>query len=456
MDRYSPGIARRLTLAAAFLALGGSISIAAPPEATLADGKHVVQFLQAGTTLKYTTDGPIEEFLRQNLPTFLAMKLDKPLKFELGVKENPAGQPCLFFLFRMRNPEGLKFHEVMGVFSTIEIEDSHGFVYQSITPMGGSSVGFIQTYVESFPRRDAKFRAKCYEAQSRRVLFDVEVDNPLPPAVIPQWEVESLPVSKTSGPVTVQLKGLHVETGKWIGPTLPGGQFNREIVVPDTEVTLTDLKWRKHQVHVELEDATGNRTDGQILSPFEPSWKLRLSLRREKDAEFDATEQWTLDPVPSPLELEAQPINLKKEVDGIPLEVAFVSSAGSVGENGSGGYEIDSPPARSMAMAGPKGGAVSTPARPRKSLPFKSFMPQFVFFQPREAAYDLIAVVTDQLGRVLSSDVVQLNPYKDRWWRSVAFRPLPDTKTVQLKIIANRSRDFEFVVKPVKAGGAKD
>ena len=69
---------------------------------------------------------------------------------------------------------------------------------------------------------------------------------------------------------------------------------------------------------------------------------------------------------------------------------------------------------------------------------------------------ELIIVVKDQAGRKLPTKGGNSTSYSGGpWLRTVQFEPLPETTEVQLEVIVNRGRTFEFLVAPRKPDAKK-
>jgi hypothetical protein len=436
-----------IAVAAGFvLWLGSTLDRTSSIKVPLSDGKHQVEFLDSGTAINYTSDTPTKAFLRKWLPRWLQGRLGPVSTFNTGAANNAAGKPELRLAFQASAIEGgspftENFH------SRIETDDSNGFTY--VVPSSGYSsfgTGILIFSLDSFPRRDKSFPMRVYEKDTHKLLFNLTIANPVYGETISEWPPETVPATKTADPVTVTLNELKVERQSWENPNLPK-DFHPLVINPDLTITVSDPKWEKNRRYYSIADATGNVGFNEILSPFEPCWKLRVGVLRTDESEFAPHEIWTLDPVPVLTSPGFKALGLKKTVDGIPFEVPFVSTAGRVRiESGVtsfvDGSEKDSGSSTSSGTQTVNGKTVSY-------LEYQDDRSRFLVSLPQSVNTELIMVVKDQDGLVLSDrNQSSMSGNGGVWTRSVRFTPQSDTETVQLSIIVNRSRDFEFFVKP--------
>jgi hypothetical protein len=416
-------------------------------EATLSDGS-IMRFEKVGLgAIKYDSYSSIKAAIAPYVPLQFQSRLGLRVQgtfnippHEIGLVLSNSTEPG------QKRPADDNYH-----WSRIEFVESTGFVFKerasnlsagSASDTSGRSRGMYCTTWGPFPRRDPVLHLRLFEADTERLLFDLHTPNPGYQATFADWTAEPVPMSQTMKPLTVTLKN---------GPANIPTNFLRD---DDLEIVSTDPRWTaiRPQRNFWLTDATGNKADEfTTLSPFEPAWKLHVRVRREASAEFDAGEVWRTKLIALPAAVTAERLALRQTVAGVELSATALCSAGEVSEEN--GLLFIKPTKRSGHSSTVSHG--STNGVP--SWQIDSGVP---FFMLTHSALDedseLIVNVRDQADRKIwtgaSSGTSETNGVKSR---CVQFEPLPDTTEVQLEVIVNRGRTFEFLVAPRKPDAAQ-
>ena len=297
--------------------------------------------------------------------------------------------------------------------------------------------------MKRFPRRDPLLQIRCYEAQTDRLLFDMKVPNPGYQSSVSEWSPEALPASKTSPPVTAVLKHG------------PDDFFVNYLRDDDLEVTSTNPSWTLSQLQRSawFSDATGNRTDGLVaeLSPFEPAWKLTVQVRRNAMARFAEGESWRSGLVKLPAEFTAEKLASKQTVAGVDFDAIWLCSAGTMHDHGE--TVTVHPSASEHFNQGDRNGIRILDFH--RSTGFPSVIHSghpFLWL-----AHPILAGNTELLITVRYQNGVNISEEKNgsisrvgKVTRLIQLKPTPETTDVQLEIIVNQGRTFEFLVAPPK------
>lgn len=408
-----------------------------PPshEATLSDGT-VVRLVKVGIgIIPYDSYPPLKALVADSVPNRFQSRLGTRIKTTHTCQPHEIG---LVFLHRTKDDQPK--NDPQQFLSRMEFIDSKGFVF-NVRVSGYGSYGGVMLIDEGpFPRRDPTLHMRLFELQTDRLLFDLHVPNPGYKPTFDEWVPEPVPATQTAAPVTVTLKR---------GPADIPAKYLRE---EDIEITSTDPRWTatRPQRHVWLTDATGNKAyQFSDLSPFEPAWKLHVRVRRNAAAEFSPDEVWRTKLVTLPAALTAERLKLGGVAGGVEFSTNYVTSAGEVHDDGT---ELTVTPAsggNSSSSGTMKGKAYTTVDSP---LPFFQLSHSML-----DEETELVIVVKDQAGRTLTNDRSNSVTYGTSGIssRRVQFQPTPETTEVQLEVIVNRGRTFEFLVAPRKPDATK-
>ena len=408
-----------------------------PPSyaATLSDGT-IVRLAKVGVgAMSYDSYPPLKAALAGYVPNRFQSRLGERTKFTFNTQTDELG---LLFLFR--TPADQPKRDVTQFLSRIEFVESTGFVFK-VGVSGYSSSGSVMLINEGpFPRRDPMLHMRLYEKETDRLLFDLHVPNPGYKPKFDEWAPEPVPATQTVEPLTVTLKN---------GPANIPLEYVRD---EDVEITSTDPRWTNTppKRNFWVTDATGGkayRLSG--LSPFEPAWKLHLRFWRNESAEFSPDEVWRTKLIKLPAALTAERLKLGGVAGGVELSTNYVTSAGEVHDDGTD------------LTVTPGSGGNSSSNGTRNGKPYTTVDSLLPFFQLIHSTLDeeteLIIVVKDQDGRKLTNDRSGSTTHHTGGIssRRIQFQPAPETTEVQLEVIVNRGRTFEFLVAPRKPDAVK-
>lgn len=408
-----------------------------PPSyaATLSDGT-IVRLAKVGVgAMSYDSYPPLKAALAGYVPNRFQSRLGERTRFTFNTQSAELG---LLFLFR--TPADQPKRDVTQFLSRIEFVESTGFVFK-VGVSGYSSSGSVMLINEGpFPRRDPMLHMRLYEKETDRLLFDLHVPNPGYKPKFDEWAPEPVPATQTVEPLTVTLKN---------GPANIPLEYVRD---EDVEITSTDPRWTNTppKRNFWVTDATGGkayRLSG--LSPFEPAWKLHLRFWRNESAEFSPDEVWRTKLIKLPAALSAERLKLGGVAGGVELSTNYVTSAGEVHDDGTD------------LTVTPGSGGNSSSNGTRNGKPYTTVDSLLPFFQLIHSTLDeeteLIIVVKDQDGRKLTNDRSGSTTHHTGGIasRRIQFQPAPETTEVQLEVIVNRGRTFEFLVAPRKPDAVK-
>ncbi len=408
-----------------------------PPSyaATLSDGT-IVRLAKVGVgAMSYDSYPPLKAALAGYVPNRFQSRLGERTRFTFNTQSDELG---LLFLFR--TPADQPKRDVTQFLSRIEFVESTGFVFK-VGVSGSSSFGSVMLINEGpFPRRDPMLHMRLYEKETDRLLFDLHVPNPGYKPKFDEWVPEPVPATQTVEPLTVTLKN---------GPANIPLEYVRD---EDVEITSTDPRWTNTppKRNFWVTDATGGkayRLSG--LSPFEPAWKLHLRFWRNESAEFSPDEVWRTKLIKLPAALTAERLKLGGVAGGVELSTSYVTSAGEVHDDGTD------------LIVTPGSGGNSSSNETRNGKPYTTVDSLLPFFQLSHSTLDeeteLIIVVKDQDGRKLTNDRSGSTTHHTggNSSRRIQFQPAPETTEVQLEVIVNRGRTFEFLVAPRKPDAVK-
>ena len=408
-----------------------------PPSyaATLSDGT-IVRLAKVGVgAMSYDSYPPLKAALAGYVPNRFQSRLGERTRFTFNTQSDELG---LLFLFR--TPADQPKRDVTQFLSRIEFVESTGFVFK-VGVSGYSSFGSVMLINEGpFPRRDPMLHMRLYQKETDRLLFDLHVPNPGYKPKFDEWAPEPVPATQTVEPLTVTLKN---------GPANIPLEYVRD---EDVEITSTDPRWTNTppKRNFWVTDATGGkayRLSG--LSPFEPAWKLHLRFWRNESAEFSPDEVWRTKLIKLPAALTAERLKLGGVAGGVEISTQFVTSAGQVHDDGTD------------LTVTPGSGGNSSSNETRNGKPYTTVDSLLPFFQLSHSTLDeeteLIIVVKDQDGRKLTNDRSGSTTHHTGGIasRRIQFQPAPETTEVQLEVIVNRGRTFEFLVAPRKPDAVK-
>ncbi len=404
-----------------------------PQEATLSDGT-IVRFEKVFIrTTPYDSYSRVKGFVTDYVPKGFQSRLSDRIKTTFSIQPNHLG-----VLFSTWTKDGKRKQDSPQFLSRMEFVESTGYIFDSPVTGHNSSYNLKCMSDPAFPRRDPILHMRLYEQGTDRQLFDLTVPNPGYQPQVTEWSPETIPITKTVSPLTVTLKR---------GPA----EFKHQYLADDDiEITSTDPRWilTRPKRHFWSSDATGNLTyvfPG--LSPFEPVWKLNIRLWRSSDAEFSADEVLKTQFYPLPSSSRVEKLDLKKTLLGVEVEVPMLAPAGTVQDDGTT-ISVEKPAhnaATGISMEWGSGKGIGPFRRIHSGLPF---IP--VIYSVVDEETDLILTIRDQNGTKLSLENGGTYGFNGTSMRIVQFEPKPESTEVQLEVIVNKGRTFEFFVTPPK------
>ena len=340
----------------------------------------------------------------------------------------------------------------------VDAIDDNGFVYVN----GCQNTG--QMEIDLFPRRQKKFQLRLYRTKFfSEDYVEFTVPNPLWQEKFPEWQPESLPTTKTNGPVSVTILGLKTNSTE-IGqpPFAPRWRAELQIESSDGVWGSQPMLWLTnefpnsllaecHQAFGWLSDATGNH--GDYLSPKENAWKYRLRLFHCARS-LASNEVWTIPNIVVPQILSLKRFyNLSGEINGSKLYVPAICGPGTLVISNGVDFRIQAPVSNSPGNSG--GGFSYGDDSMRYTLAWRGFDTPFVVVDTSDLGEGatLQLQVVDQTGKVWQTTTGEhFDNYSDSirgWMTRKVFRiRAPVGETVNLRFFLIRGRDFEFTIKP--------
>jgi hypothetical protein len=312
-------------------------------------------------------------------------------------------------------------------------EDDTGFRYNAggsrcgFGGGGGGGTGVSGLILTAFPRRQKSFWLRLLDANDE-VVGSLRVPNPFQ-GPFPQWKPESLPQTKTNGPVTLKLIGLWKSDGKsWHSAN------------PRWQLSATEPAWTNaHARNAPLSDATGNQD--QWLSPAEPAWKVRTRVYRRGREDFGPGERFVLTNVAVPRPGELTALDQTFEISGVQIIAHVLAGAGRLTITNNAGRGMS--PDMSVIQGSSTDGKVSAEywgsREPFLHLEAMNLEPEDeLFFHVTDESGREIAVVTGGYGGTTGGRrIIQ---------RKLA--PGIDVRSINVEVALNRPRIFEFLVDP--------
>ena len=392
-------------------------------EVLLADGVHRLRLYQ-------TTDGPLKYEWK---PPVMQRYLPLPgrshipsIDVNLDGLDRWQNEPGYSFLFRAVDAQG-RYANPPGRVLEFEFVESTGFVFKQ--PIGTADFPHWGTHALTrcaLPRRDKDLLIRIRNrVKPKSKPVDMTVPNPCYRTDFPVWEAETLPIEKTKGPLTVRLAAFVY-------------QYSR--IYPEFSAISSDPSWASPNFQYSLEDATGNR--GEILSPFEPVWKLKTKVYRYADAEFPVFDRSVLENLKILVAGTVKPINQKLQIGGFECRVLCIAGAGIVHES-KGQFTakpLGYPDTAQMFSGGyANGQSYMEVSRPNPFV-WIEMLAKLPHGQRIEVQYFLDGQRTAcPLGHIGSND---------RTFIVAELPVIPSTAEVDLTIALSRPEEFEFLVAP--------
>ncbi|HWY78071.1 MAG TPA: hypothetical protein VN281_20820 [Verrucomicrobiae bacterium] len=296
-------------------------------------------------------------------------------------------------------------------------------------------------HFSEFPRRDRKITLNIFSHDAKGVVQfcnSLSFANPLY-QTYPQWQAESLPVTKRAGDLEVTLQG--VETGHDNSSRVVASKDGNRTVeygtnrVDGDNGTVVDVKFHPltnstevwQVAGVEISDATGNRAHNSGMSwtggnnspfaftpglwPSEAAWKLKLEVKKMEG--FRPEEIFVFKNVPLGELDRTNALDLATNINGLTVTLRYICRRAPITNSAWSSTQFSD---LHVALFGLAAGA----------------------------EFDLLRMVTDT-GKTNHPDSWTSSGYK----RNYGFHEIPsDAQTADIIFAVQQSRTVEFTVKP--------
>jgi hypothetical protein len=313
--------------------------------------------------------------------------------------------------------------------------------YHQISP--GVDVACIQ--LDAFPRRDSKFYLRFMErAQHGPQMVDVGqfvIPNPVH-GPFPRWTPDLLPDTQTSGDLTMTLArlvyGAHAFGNYNLGSVerTRNDPLNKDVLAAFRTTQNGAVVWNWHPVQIETSDATGNHvfSNGSSyargnneatvtyqwgLWPDEPAWKLRVEMARTSG--FSDDDLWTVQNVPLQSGSQQDLWNWGRNQNNAPFAETTIN-----------GIHLTLYPA--ILFIGQNRGGQSSGGFRIQASP-----------EPEGTRLTLVSVTDDQ-GRAIENRNFGSGGGNHMFW----LQNLGNGRALNITLAVDKSRFFEFTVKPTK------
>ena len=289
--------------------------------------------------------------------------------------------------------------------------------------------------------QQGKLRLNVYDG-SKSVVAVLEIPYPkLPTEPTDDWQIDSLPVTKSAGNLDVTLKGMDYSQHQWNHGALS--------VNPKLEFLHDGQPSQTWSSNAELFDALGNQSNAYQceLSPLEPVWKMRLTLTQPATGRFLPEETGSLPPLALTPAKQLALHSTRHTINGTEIEL--------VGLGGQGPLEFTLPNSNSTVKTkayepGQQGSGMSSSCSgTRCDIEFSSGRPFLVTRDPGvQGSPNVQLIVRDQDGDVLP----QSGPSGTQGLWFWFFDPKPTSTAVTFEFIVEQRRYVEFFITPPQPG----
>jgi len=172
--------------------------------------------------------------------------------------------------------------------------------------------------------RHGKLRMNVYDG-SKSIVAVLEIPYPkLSTEPTDDWQINSLPSTKSVGNLDVTLKGIEFRRH--------ASNYGALSVIPKLEFRHDGQPSQTWAANSELFDALGNQAHAyhSDLSPLEPVWKLRLTLSQTMNGRFLPEEIGTLPPLPLTSPRQLQLHSGGQTINGTEIQLIGLGGPGPV------------------------------------------------------------------------------------------------------------------------------
>ncbi|QDU45638.1 hypothetical protein Mal52_41330 [Symmachiella dynata] len=311
---------------------------------------------------------------------------------------------------------------------------------QSIST-GEYDIVVASSMLPSFRTAGTSFTLQVHNTTGK-VVAEFEVPSP-GVAKNSTWVPKALPITKSTGDLSVSLKDLKLEL-----PHQPKGYALNAFADVSMPSDDRSAQWRLENVH--LEDELGNVSDVYdcILSPLEPAWKVVARLARREDAPPLPIETWNAGSIPLPADGKVKSLHLSGSVGGASIGVESIGGAGQVTYKELGanlgrqrhfhdsGVWVNEKNVRIEVELATDGN--------QHLRTIKSDIPHLVLKLPLLTRLQELRILgLDNLNQQIPGKVTE-EEGKTYWF----FEPSPGSTSIDVKFIITNKREVEFIVAP--------
>jgi hypothetical protein len=209
-----------------------------------------------------------------------------------------------------------------GAVDRLVIVDDHGCEMKSDGHGGTSDSLHHATVVNvsNFPRDRETLTFQIFDKfAGTNSLGEITIKNPARRSRA-EWTPQKLPGTQTNGSVAVRLNGVSPHSGGY-SDRLTGGNLNLEVF----EDGKTSTEWTVTEAH--YEDPLGNA--GDDLCRQEKAWRLKTLFMREPTATFRSHEVWKVGKVTLPAAGKFQTLTTSNTVSDVPVKLLYLCGPGS-------------------------------------------------------------------------------------------------------------------------------
>ena len=282
--------------------------------AILADGTRIEMLGAAAATVNFTTERGWEKFIRAHIPPQFTGWMKRPF---FGAASGPSNSVIVYL--RVSRATTNQNGELP--WKSFVTEDDMGVRWTMNPPSAadwfdGAESRAHSLILSAFPRRQSWFLLHLLDAKGKP-LVSFKVKNPIA-GPFPSWTAGHLPQTLSNEAVSLTLKSL----------ARYNGSFGSE-VDPYWSVVALQSNWvGVTPREISFSDPTGNWASQP--PPHEAIWKLNVRLRRERLADFPATERISFTNIPLPVSTNFIPIDSVREAGGVKIDLWLIAPAGEL------------------------------------------------------------------------------------------------------------------------------
>ena len=281
--------------------------------AILADGTRIEMLGAASATVDFTTERKWERYIRFHVPPQFTKWMRKPF-YSL-----PTGSSNSVIVYLRVSSTPVRSADPP--WRSFVTEDDAGMRWTMNPPSSGVWIDGPGTFahaliLNAYPRRQPWFRLHLLDTK-RMPLASFKVKNPVS-GPFPSWTASHLPQTQSNDALSLTLTSLVRYKGS-LGTD----------VEPYWNVSALRSNWAGIVPgEISFSDPTGNLASRP--PPHEPVWKMNVRMRRQRLADFSATERVSFTNIPVPVSTNFIPIDSVNEAGGVKVDLWLVAPAGEL------------------------------------------------------------------------------------------------------------------------------